>query len=293
MKGYYACTAQIPNKNGSLGLVILFPLNMLEHQIFSQRIAFGVAICTALFALGIFSWFFTGRMIRPLKENQKKQTEFIAAASHELRSPVTVILSAAASMEKASPRELPHFISMIHSEAARISRLVQDLLSLANADNHSWSIHPKPVEADTLLLDTFEKYESIMQAKDLHFQIELPKEPLRPYLLDRERISQVLDILLDNALSYVPPGGQVRLSLSEEKDCLVFAVSDNGPGISASSRKEIFRRFYRVDPSRKDKQHFGLGLSIAREIVSLHNGKITVSETPGGGATFTVILPHK
>lgn len=293
MNGYYVCTAQIPNKNGSLGLIILYPLAALNHQIFSQRVAFGLAVCAALFALGIFSWFFTGRMIRPLKESRKKQTEFIAAASHELRSPVTVILSAAASMEQAEPSELPHFTAMIRSEAERISRLVRDLLSLANADNQNWSIHLDPVEADTLLLDTFEKYEPLMQAKNLHLQIALPEEPLCPCLLDQGRISQVLDILLDNALSYVPADGKIRLSLSEEKEHLVFTVSDNGPGIPEESRKEVFRRFYRMDSSRKDKQHFDLGLSIAREIVSLHGGTITVSETPGGRATFTMVLPKK
>lgn len=293
MNGYYVCTAQIPNKNGSLGLIILYPLDSLEHKIASQRLAFSLAVCAALLALGIFSWFFTGRMIHPLKENRKKQTEFIAAASHELRSPVTVILSAAASMEQAEPSELPHFMAMIRSEAERISRLVQDLLSLANADNQNWSIHLNPVEADTLLLDTFEKYEPLMQAKNLHFQITIPEEPIFPCLLDQGRISQVLDILLDNALSYVPANGRIRLSLSEEKGYLIFTISDNGPGIPEESRKEVFRRFYRIDSSRKDKQHFGLGLSIAREIVSLHGGTITVSETPGGGATFTMLLPKQ
>ena len=152
MNGYYTCTAQIPNKNGSLGLIILYPLDALNHQIVSQRISFGLAVCIALLALGIFSWFFTGRMIQPLKESRKKQTEFIAAASHELRSPVTVILSAASSMEQAAPSELPHFMAMIRSEAQRISRLVSDLLSLANADNQSWSIRPAPVEAESFLI---------------------------------------------------------------------------------------------------------------------------------------------
>lgn len=74
---------------------------------------------------------------------------------------------------------------------------------------------------------------------------------------------------------------------------ILLTISDNGPGIPEESRKEVFRRFYRIDSSRKDKQHFGLGLSIAREIVSLHGGTITVSETPGGGATFTMLLPEQ
>ena len=130
-----------------------------------------------------------------------------------------------------------------------------------------------------------------MQARKIHLFIDLPEEPLAPYLLDKGRISQVLDILLDNAASYVPAGGTVRLSLSEEKENLCFTVSDNGPGIPESARKNIFQRFYRVDSSRKDKHHFGLGLSIAKEIISLHGGSIRISETPGGGATFTITLP--
>ncbi len=110
-------------------------------------------------------------MIRPLSKNHKQQTEFIASASHELRSPLTVILSSIQAMEKASPEEQKHFASIIKNEGNRMSRLIGDMLSIANADNHSWRIFPAPCELDTLLLDTFEKYERLMQEKKLRLHI--------------------------------------------------------------------------------------------------------------------------
>ena len=112
-----------------------------------------------------------------------------------------------------------------------------------------------------------------------------------PCSCDQERIRQVLAILLDNALCYTSPGGRVCLGLSFEQNSFSFSVADNGPGIPAEEKKLIFERFYRSDPSRSDREHFGLGLCIASEIIKAHQGRLTVSDTPGGGSTFTVQLP--
>ena len=293
MEDYYACTALIPREGGLLTAIFLRDLSDQKEQILRQRVAFGLAAVLALAALAVFSWIFTGKMIRPLEDSRRKQTEFIAAASHELRSPLAVILSSIQAMEGCQEKERSRFLFNIKNEGERMARLVQDMLSLANADNHSWAISPSAQELDTLLLDVFEKFEPIMAEKGLSFTVELPEDEVTPCFCDGARITQALSVLLDNGASYVPKGGRICLGLTEEESQFVIRVSDNGPGIPEGQQEEIFRRFYRADTARKDKQHFGLGLSIAREILTLPGGSLTAETTPGGGATFVLCLPRK
>lgn len=287
---FYACTALIPKGSGVLSLVLVYPLDGLKGQIFHQRILWGGLLLIAVLALVVFSWFFTGKMLRPLEENRKRQTQFIASVSHELRSPLAVILSSVQAIE-ADPGECRRFLSTIKSEGTRMSRLIGDMLALANADNKSWSIMKSPCELDTLLLETYEKYEPLLREKGISMNVELPDESLSPCRCDGGRISQVLGILLDNGASYVPAGGKIRLGVEEKEKYFRIYVEDNGPGISDENKEAVFQRFYRADSSRKDKQHFGLGLCIAKEIVTLHHGSIKVEDTVGGGSTFVIRLP--
>lgn len=291
MKDFYVSTALIPKSHGTVSMIILYSLDSVKHKILLQRLAFSGAAFLAILALSICSWFFTGRMITPLEKSRQEQTEFIAAASHELRSPLAVILSGISAMKKADPKEQGHFLSVIEKEGTRMSLLINDMLSLSNADNHSWKMHPVSCELDTLLLDTYEKYEPLMQDHHMKFFIELPKEEIPPCPCDPERISQVLGILLDNAISYVPANGKIVLSLSQTETHFLIRVKDNGPGIPDSAKTSVFRRFYRADSARNNRQHFGLGLCIAYEIISLHKGTISVLDTPGGGSTFQISLP--
>lgn len=291
MKDFYVSTALIPKSHGTVSMIILYSLDSVKHRILLQRLAFSGAAFLAILALSICSWFFTGRMITPLEKSRQEQTEFIAAASHELRSPLAVILSGISAMKKADPKEQGHFLSVIEKEGTRMSLLINDMLSLSNADNHSWKMHPIFCELDTLLLDTYEKYEPLMQDHHMKFFIELPEEEIPPCPCDPERISQVLGILLDNAISYVPENGKIILSLSQTKTHFLIRVKDNGPGIPDSAKTSVFRRFYRADSARNNRQHFGLGLCIAYEIISLHKGTISVLDTPGGGSTFQISLP--
>lgn len=174
---FYACTALIPKGSGVLSLVLVYPLDGLKGQIFHQRILWGGLLLIAVLALVVFSWFFTGKMLRPLEENRKRQTQFIASASHELRSPLAVILSSVQAIE-ADPGECRRFLSTIKSEGTRMSRLIGDMLALANADNKSWSIMKSPCELDTLLLETYEKYEPLLREKGISMNVELPDESL-------------------------------------------------------------------------------------------------------------------
>lgn len=290
---YYACVATSERNNGTFQVMLLCSMEPLLTQIRTQRLLFLTLDIFASFLLVLFSFYFTKRILRPLEENQRQQSQFIASASHELRTPLAVVLSCASASLKASEEERAHFIESIQSEGLRMSRLIDDMLLLTKADSCRWSIHKTFTELDTLLLDTFEAFEPVASEKSIQLFVRLPEEAVPAILCDEERIRQVLAILLHNAISYTPKGGRIELLLTCDTKVLQLLVSDNGIGIPDSEKEHIFERFYRADQSRSDKDHFGLGLCIAAEIVAAHNGQLLVSDTPGGGSTFTVVLSNR
>lgn len=287
---YYIATALVSKIEGSMGVVIFQPLSIYQDAILKQRLIFFSIDVVSILLLGAFSWFFTSRMIKPLEQSRRQQTRFIASASHELRSPLTVMLSSLSAMKKGNPDEARHFADTIESEGRRMSHLIDDMLSLANADNKTWILKPEPVELDTLLLNVYEKYEPLAADNGYQLNISLPEEITEKCVCDGLRIEQVLSILIDNAFSYSPVGSCISLSLIDRSNKQELRVADNGPGIAAEDRAHVFERFYRGDVSHTKKEHFGLGLSIAKEIIHLHKGTIFLDET-NSGACFVIQLP--
>lgn len=287
---YFGSYITMGTSNSVLEITVLSSLQKLEQQIYEQRFRFLLIDLAAVVLLGVFSWFFTGRLLRPIIENQKKQALFIASASHELRTPLSVILSAAECCRTAPPARQEGFLKTIWQEGLRVSSLVNDMLTLSQSDNHRFPIRMEPTELDTLLMNTYEAFEPLAQEKDIALSIRIPEGALPPCTADPERISQVLSILLHNAISYTPEHGRICLSLARQKEKFHLSVTDNGIGISDEDKKRIFDRFYRVEKSRSTKDHFGLGLSIAYEIVKAHGGSIQVTDAEGGGSCFTVVL---
>ncbi|MDD2978484.1 MAG: HAMP domain-containing sensor histidine kinase [Hespellia sp.] len=288
---YEICVMTLPKNEGVLNALVLYSRASEQSLILHQRLFFALLVLAGILLLGIFCWFFTKRLIRPIEENQKKQAQFIASASHELRSPLSVVLSSVSALKKAAPEDAPRFTEAIRSESIRMSRLVHEMLTLASSDANSWNVKKVPTQLDTLLLDTYEKYELLARSQQIHLAVELPEEQLPECLCDGGRISQVLSVLLDNALSYTPAGGHVTLSLIHETHRSLIRVSDSGPGIPDEQKHLIFERFYRAQASRTDKDHFGLGLCIAAEIIHLHRGRIWVEDAQGGGSSFFFSLP--
>ena len=287
----YASAGLLQRPHGVLGILVLHPLTQIQSRILRQRLSFLLADLAAILLLAVFFWLLTARLIRPLQENKKKQMQFVASASHELRSPLTVILTSTAAVRNGLLPNDDSFLETLDSEGKRMSRLITDMLQLAGADNSTWSIQPAPAELDTLLLETWEHFEPQAAARHLRWEIDLPDDALPRCICDAERIRQLLSILIDNAFSYTPQGGIVRLALSRPASTFCITVSDNGPGIPDEQKEAVFERFYRADPARKSRAHFGLGLCIAQEIALLHHAQLTISDTPGGGATFTLVLP--
>lgn len=287
---YFAGLAKVPKGSGTLEITLLRPLDDLKRGFVHQRFTVGFGAVMALGLLGGFSWGFTGRMLRPVLESSRRQSSFIAAASHELRTPLTSILSAAAAMERAEGADRKAFSQVIAREGGRMGRLIQDMLSLASADSGGWTMHVRPIEPDMLALEAYEAYAPRAKEKGLELHLLLPEE-VPSVMADPDRISQALSILLDNALSYTPAPGGITLGVQVLERRLRLFVTDTGPGVPEEEKEQIFQRFHRSEASRSDRNHFGLGLSIALEIAKVHQGKLWVEDVPGGGAAFFLELP--
>lgn len=229
-------------------------------------------------------------MLARIEDLFRAQQKFVADVSHELRSPLTAVRGNLDLLKRGAvddPVERAQVIDAIDSETARMSRLVSDLLLLARQDS-GVPIALHPVELDTLLLEVYRQ----AQLSTRSIKLTLGAEDQAIIIGDRDRLKQVLLNLVDNALKYTPPGGEVTLSLTKDENWVRVAVRDTGIGIAAENIPNLFDRFYRVDKARsRDAGGTGLGLAIAKSVVDAHGGKITVESDPGKGSVFTVWLP--
>ncbi len=291
---YYSSLIDIERGLTHSRILILNPLAGLQAQITHQRLLFLLLDLLAALAFSVFSWFFTGKLLRPLQQNHENQMQFIASASHELRTPLSAILATNECCITATPQEQAGFFQTIRKEGRRMNTLIDDLLTLAHSDSGRFLIEKKEVELDTLCTNAYEAFEPLCRQKKLTLSLTLPDVPLPRLSCDPDRIAQVLSILLHNAVSYTPENGFVTLSLTcrqDRKNLFEITVSDTGVGIPDSDKKRIFSRFYRAEKSRSTKGHFGLGLSIAYEIISAHHGRISVQDNLPCGSVFVVRLP--
>lgn len=287
---YYGTVLMLSTTRGFQSLTLLrykTPAGILLKR---QAPLFLLSDFAGIAALFLVSWFFVGHSLRPVEASRKRQNEFIAAASHELRSPLAVIESSLSAIS-AEPEKQAQYLKNIRGECRRMAVLVGDMLLLASTDAGNWSIRRETVDMDTLLIETYELFEPVCRGRGIGFFLELPETTLPHVHGDAYRLKQLLTILLDNAISYTPAGKKITISAAVAGRELCISVADQGSGIPNSLKPHIFDRFYRGDAARSDKKHFGLGLSIAKELTVLHNGRISVRDTEGGGATFRIKLP--
>ena len=217
------------------------------------------------------------------------QRQFVTDVGHELRTPLTVIKGNVDWMRRIGADE--EFFESIESEVDRLTRMVGDLMLIAQAEAGKLPMARKMVDLDTILLEVFRQMKVL--AKD---QIKLKIGEIDQVLVcgDRDRLKQVLVNLISNAIKYTPPGGEVVVTLGKQGNQGRLIVTDNGPGIPTEDLPHIFDRFYRGEKSRlrsKDGKGYGLGLSIAHWIVRGHDGSIEVNSLVGKGTTFCVWLP--
>ncbi len=263
-----------------------------ERQVLLLRAAFAGLVVLGVAALLGLCWVLAGRAMAPVEASQRRQAEFVAAASHELRAPLAVIRTSASAL-RVEPERANALTDGIERECARMARLVEDLLSLAGMDAGTWSIRRERVDLDTLLLETADDFYPIARRKGQTLALEVPDEPLPSVTGDPQRLRQILSVLLDNACSYTPEGGTITLSGAAEGRWACLRTADTGPGIGPEHLPHIFDRFYRADAARTGKGHFGLGLSIARELARLHGGELSVERTGSGHRVFAPPAPVK
>ena len=226
-----------------------------------------------------------------LKLALDRQTEFTADASHELRTPVAVIISEAESAlaRERTPAEYREGMESCLRAANRIHRLTESLLTLARLDSGGDRAKRERCDLKRAAEEILTLVRPLAQERGINLQAELVPAAVDG---DCEQLGLVISNLLSNAICYHHPGGAVRLNLALKNEAIALTVSDDGLGIAPEDLPHIFERFYRADKSRsRSNGHVGLGLAIAKAIVESHGGLIQVSSIPGEGSTFTVILP--
>ncbi len=254
---------------------------------------FAAVAAVMLVVLYFVSRYFANRSIRPVREAFDKQRQFIADASHELKTPLAVIntnsdvLLAHADDTIASQAK---WLQYIKSETTRMAKLTNDLLYLTEMDD----VRPRVLFSRFNLSEAVETallpMEAVIYERELALEYEI--EPGLTVFGSGEQITQVAMILLDNAVKYANPRGRIALSLHKQHGAAVLAVTNTGEGIAPEHLPRVFDRFYRTDASRSRKQGgYGLGLAIARSIVEQHKGRIAVKSVPGESTTFSVQLP--
>ncbi len=231
-------------------------------------------------------------MLARLETSFDTQQRLVADVSHELRTPLTTIQGNLDLLRRGAaddPTMRNESLAAIGNETARMRRLVNDLLLLAQADA-GLQLQLHPVELDTLLLDVYRQGQVISQGTGV--RVRLGAEDQAVVLGDADRLRQLLLNLVDNAIKYTPAGGDVTLTLKREAGWVLVSVADTGCGIPEEDLPHIFERFYRADRSRARPGGAGLGLSIAKWVAEAHAGELEVQSEVGQGTVFTLYLPE-
>ena len=251
--------------------------------------------CLSLIAVTVMSHLLIKKALKPTEVMLKSQKDFITSASHELKSPLAVILANAENLEQLQidNTEFRKSVRILDKECMRMSKLVRDMLLLASSDAKSWTICKNTIDIDTLLISLYETYEPICINKKICLRLEISETSYPKFYADGERLFQILTIYMENAIHHSINNKQIEIKTAVTAKHITFFVTDHGKGIPEDDKPYIFNRFYCADKSRTDKSNFGLGLSIADELAKMMNGKVGCKDTDGGGATFFVTLPLK
>lgn len=264
-------------------------INHLLSVIWGVGIA-GIVVAT------LAGFLLADRVLRPIRKAWQRQLEFVGDASHELRTPLAVIqsnLGIVMAHTDESVVDNLEWLNHAHSETRRVTKLVQDLLTLARSDSEKAPVQTETMDLHQLIVHVHELYEGIATMSGITLRISGSFTPVWVYG-DKDRLHQLLVILLDNAVKFTEEGGHIDLRLSAQRNVAVIEVIDDGLGIASENLPRVFERFFTVDQSRSRSERggSGLGLSIASWIVEAHHGKISLeSDGLHKGAKARIELP--
>jgi signal transduction histidine kinase len=269
-----------------------FVLTLHDAQSASLVLAITLVGLVGLLGAGLVTLIVTRRALAPIRASFDAQLRFVADASHELRTPAALIRATAEVLAReslVSPEAGP-LIDDIVAESDRLGRLVGDLLTLSTGGSTDLVLDARPVDLAELARTIVRRVEPLAGERGVGIVVDAPASVSVEG--DRDRLLQLILILVDNAIDHAPPGTPVQVAIERRGSSAVLAVTDQGPGIPADARERIFQPFARLDArSRRRRGGAGLGLAIARRLVVAHGGRIGVVPGPAGGARFEVILP--
>lgn len=289
---YRYIAVQVDTNIGKVSIQVIRNTNsereLLDRLLLIMIIGCGIGILCAV----VSGYFLAGRALIPIKNAWQKQQQFVSDASHELRTPLAVIQAKTELIFRspsASIKDKIIDISTISNESRRLSKLVTNLLTLARSDSDQIEVKKESFRVDQLLVEIMQQYEEIVAYQEKSLVLN-PADPVS-FLGDRERIHQLIVILLDNAIKFTSEGGEIRLSCIQSYSSIILQVEDSGIGISEKDIPRIFDRFYQGDKSRTGAEGTGLGLSIAKWIIDKHHGKVKVTSSLGKGTMFEITFP--
>lgn len=280
-------------------LITQIPELMIDSQdvngeYLSLRVRFALVRRESGFISGLVA------VLHDTTEQEKEERErrlFVSNVSHELRTPLTSVKSYLEALDEGALYDpvAPDFIKVSLDETNRMMRMVTDLLHLSRIDNASTQLDVELINFTafiTFILNRFDK----MRSQDDEKKYELVRDyPINSVWIeiDTDKMTQVIDNILNNAIKYSPDGGKITVSMKTTDDQMILSIKDQGLGIPKQDLPKIFDRFYRVDRARSRAQGgTGLGLAIAKEIIKQHNGFIWAKSEYGKGSTFTIVLPY-
>lgn len=280
-------------------LITQIPELMIDSQdvngeYLSLRVRFALVRRESGFISGLVA------VLHDTTEQEKEERErrlFVSNVSHELRTPLTSVKSYLEALDEGALYEpvAPDFIKVSLDETNRMMRMVTDLLHLSRIDNSSSNLSVELINFTafiTFILNRFDKMRE--QNEDKKYEL-IRDYPITSVWIeiDTDKMTQVIDNILNNAIKYSPDGGNITVSMKTTEDQMILSISDQGLGIPKQDLPRIFDRFYRVDKARSRAQGgTGLGLAIAKEIIKQHNGFIWAKSEYGKGSTFTIVLPY-
>ena len=276
-------------KTGYTSTLIAFTDTTLESTTMRSMAAVcSLAGSAALLVLFLCSYLLSGVVTRPVGAAWAQQEQFLSDASHELKTPLTVILSSAELLNQSALPEQAVYIDNIREESRRMKLLVEDMLTLSRAQRSAGSLPEQTADLSEAAMTAALRFEPVAfeAGKRLEYDIA-PELPVRG---DGGKLGQALAALLDNAVKYSAGGTDIRLTAEKQGRFAVVTVADSGPDIPADKLPHIFDRFYRADEARTDGDSFGLGLPIAKAIIDAHRGTLRC-ESGGGVTQFIITLP--
>jgi signal transduction histidine kinase len=269
-----------------------FVLTLHDAQSVSLVLAIAFVAVVGLLGAGLVTLVVTRRALEPIRRTFAAQLRFVADASHELRTPAAVIRATAEVLERealVAPEGSP-LIADIVAESDRLGRLVGDLLVLSSTGSADLILERHSLDLADLAREAVRRVEPLAGERHVDVVVDAPGTAIVDG--DRDRLVQLVLILVDNAIDHAPVGTTVEVSVARHGGSAILAVTDHGPGIPPSDRERVFEPFARLDPgARRRGGGAGLGLAIARRIAQAHGGSIAALAGPGGGARFEVTLP--